>query len=675
MLDLSIIIVNYNNRGFLKDCLDSIYNSTRRVSFEIIFVDNHSSDNSVEFVRHTYPKVQVIENPANFGFCRANNQGLKIYRGKYALLLNTDTVVKDGAFDRLVEFMDTHPEAGACGPKLLNTDGTPQHQGGLFNKRFWLSKTPVAVDYVIGACLMVRREVIDKVGGLDENFFFSNEDLDWCRRLRAAGWRIYFVPEAKVTHFGGYTIKKFNQKIFVEGFRGGLYFAKKHYGSFVYQIYRALLAVAMLIAALFSLLFYPLLKNKQKLPAFIQIFSICLTGKLTPYPIPHAPSLLLISNGHAEDLAAAAIGAEIRNSLPEIELRALPLVGLGKAYDKQSIPNLGLKKILPSGGFAKEGLAHFLQDLAAGLFGQFTKQIAILRAEAKNADLIVAVGDAYVVALCGLFGRKPLLFVDGPKSVRIEGYWPIEKWLLKKYCQKVVVQDKETADYLIKNGIPAEYLGSWIMDYVPVTGEDFGIAKDKTVIGILPGTREEAYDNLLLCLNLFDEIRGENMVGLVASTLDKEKIGKQAASLGWAFSPLNEHSLTGKLVSKKGSTVLIAEGKFGDVCLRSKLIIGLAGIANEQAAAFGKPVVCFSGSGAQTTLRRWQEIHKITGDSMLILPGNIKQKTEKILELLHDEKRLAEMGRLGKASKPQWGGVKRISAAALTMIRAFSHSP
>lgn len=151
MFDLSVIIVSHNNANFLPDCLDSIYRNTHRISFEIIIVDNNSSDNSVELVKTSLPKVRVIENKENAGFCRANNQGLKIYQGRYALLLNTDTVVRNNALDEMVHFMDSHNQAGACGPKLLNPDGTIQHQGGLFAKKFWLSPCPVKVDSVIGA--------------------------------------------------------------------------------------------------------------------------------------------------------------------------------------------------------------------------------------------------------------------------------------------------------------------------------------------------------------------------------------------------------------------------------------------------------------------------------------------------------------------------------------------
>ncbi len=648
MIDLSIIIVNHNGRKLLEDCLNSVYHNTHKINFEIIFVDNNSSDDSVEFVKTKFPSVRIIQNKENLGFSGGNNQGLKVHQGRYALLLNTDTVVKNGAFDRMLEFMDQNPKAGACGPRLMNSDGTPQHQGGLFARKFWLSKVPVKVDYVLGACLMVRREVVDKVGGLDENFFFSNDDLDWCRRMRKAGWDVYFVPQAEVIHFGGFTIKRFNRRLFVEGFRGGLYFCKKHYGNLIFQIYRALLAAVMLAAMFFAALFYPLLKNKEKLGAFWQIFLISLSGEIIPKYPTSKKTILLVSNGHAEDLAAAAIGAELHG----YTLKAIPLVGLGKAYDRQGIENLGLKKIMPSGGFAKEGILHFLRDIWAGLFGTTLRQIALLRKEGKSADLLVAVGDAYLVALCGLFVRKPLIFVDGPKSVKIEGYLPIEKWLYKKFCRHVIVQDKETAEYLQREDIPALFLGSWVMDYVPVTGEDFGIGKDKTVIGMLPGTREEAYDNLGLILEVFENMyKADNkLFGLIASTLDRGRIKVN----GWELSG-------NKLMSGSGATALIAEGKFGDVCLRSKLIIGLAGIANEQAVAFGKATVCFVGKGAQTTLRRWKEIQKITGESMAIISGSAEDKARQILDLLNDPARMEEMARIGKASKPLWGGVKRIA--------------
>ena len=192
MMDLSIIIVNFNNRKLLEDCLASIYASTKNISFEVIVSDNGSNDGSNELVKKNFPKAIMIENHENLGFSKANNLGLKIYKGRYAVLLNNDTVVKPGAFERMVGFMDQDPRVGACGPKLLNVDGTVQRQGGIFGKKFWLSNGPVEVKFVIGACLMVRRSVIDMTGMLDEKLYFYNEDLDWCIRIRKAGYQITF---------------------------------------------------------------------------------------------------------------------------------------------------------------------------------------------------------------------------------------------------------------------------------------------------------------------------------------------------------------------------------------------------------------------------------------------------------------------------------------------------
>jgi len=361
--------------------------------------------------------------------------------------------------------------------------------------------------------------------------------------------------------------------------------------------------------------------------------------------MPKSKQVLLVSNGHAEDLAAAMIGAKLKTLAPNAAIKGLALVGLGKAYDKQEIENLGLKRTLPSGGFAKEGFFYFFQDILAGFFGIFSKHIRLLRRLRHETDLVVAVGDAYVVALCGFFLKKPLIFVDGPKSVKIAVYWPIELWLMKKFCKHIIVQDKETDDYLKKLGLPSLYLGSWVMDYVPLTGEKFGLAKETTVIGLLPGTREEAYANLKMILEVLDLMaRKKPLLGLIASTLDKEKIKKAIKKTNWSLIDNR------KLVSTGGTTALIAEGKFGDVCVRSQLIIGLAGIANEQAVAFGTPVICFPGSGAQTTMRRWKEIHKITGDSMKIVTGTAEEKARQIIDILNDKQLMATMSRIGKES-------------------------
>lgn len=279
MKDISIIIVNTNNKKLLEECLQSIYQNTHKVSFEIIVADNASTDGSQEMVKTKFPKVYLIENKENLGFIKASNQGLRNVAARYAMLLNDDTLVKDSALDKMVEFMDQHPQAGACGPKLLNIDGSPQRQGGILGRRFWLSKKPIAVDFVIGAALIVRKEVLDKVGILDENLFFYNDDIDWCLRIRKAGWKIYFLPQAEIMHYGGYSSRRtFKGKLFVEGFKGGLYFCRKHYGEAAFHIYRFLLVVLISLVLPFQIF------NTEKLKSYAEIINLAWHGQI-PKPV------------------------------------------------------------------------------------------------------------------------------------------------------------------------------------------------------------------------------------------------------------------------------------------------------------------------------------------------------------------------------------------------------
>lgn len=279
MKDLSIVIVNTNNKKLLQKCLQSIYSETKKTTFEIIVSDNASTDGSPAMVKSQFSEVKLIANKDNLGFIKASNLGLKIAQARYLMLLNDDTIVKDKALDKLIAFMDSHPQIGACGPKLLNIDGSLQHQGGIFGKKFWLSQTPTTVDFVIGAALIVRKEIVDKIGLMDENLFFYNDDLDWCLRIRKAGWPIYFVPDAEIVHYGGYSSKRtFNPRLFVEGFRGGLYFCRKHYGSIVYNLYRLILILVLSLSLPFQI------PNKTKLVAYLQIIAIAWHGQI-PSPV------------------------------------------------------------------------------------------------------------------------------------------------------------------------------------------------------------------------------------------------------------------------------------------------------------------------------------------------------------------------------------------------------
>jgi GT2 family glycosyltransferase len=225
--DLSVIILNWNARDYLVEALDSILRQDWHAAIEIIVVDNASQlDDSAEVVAHDYPQARLIRNDTNTGFARGNNIGYARSHGRYALFLNPDTLVHDGALDTLVEWMDAHPRAGACGPKLLNPDGSlqpscrafPSFGAGLFRNtalgrlfpnnpwsRGYLMQNfrhdeERVVDWLSGSALLARRAALEEVGAWDESYFMYCEDVDLCYRLKQAGWQCVYVPQAVITH-------------------------------------------------------------------------------------------------------------------------------------------------------------------------------------------------------------------------------------------------------------------------------------------------------------------------------------------------------------------------------------------------------------------------------------------------------------------------------------------
>jgi GT2 family glycosyltransferase len=228
---LSVLVVSFNTRDLLGACLRSLPAGLRRHGYEVIVADNGSNDGSVAMLRRDWPSVTVLELGANLGFARATNRALAHARGRHALLLNSDAEIQPEALDRLVDFLDATPSAGVAAPRLLNTDlsdqGTarafPTPAVVLFGRRSPLTRLfprnrwsrrylvgrdragdrPFEVDWVSGACMMVRREAVAAAGPLDEGFFMYWEDADWCRRIKTSGYHVYCVPGARVIHHEG----------------------------------------------------------------------------------------------------------------------------------------------------------------------------------------------------------------------------------------------------------------------------------------------------------------------------------------------------------------------------------------------------------------------------------------------------------------------------------------
>ena len=266
-MDLSIIIVNWNVVGLLQRCLESVYRSLAQsphLSSEVIVVDNASADDSVAMVQRGFPQVTLMANNQNLGFTVANNQGMRLSQGRYILLLNPDTEVMGQALAHLVAYMEANPRIGAVGPQLRNSDGSVQSSrrrfptlhtalvestllqhyfphGPLLRSYYILDRPDdqtQEVDWVVGAAIMVRREVLDQVGLLDERFFMYSEELDWCYRIKQAGWQVAYLPTAQVVHHYGQSSTQDLPHRHIHFQTSKLRFFRKHHGFWAYAALR-----------------------------------------------------------------------------------------------------------------------------------------------------------------------------------------------------------------------------------------------------------------------------------------------------------------------------------------------------------------------------------------------------------------------------------------------------
>lgn len=290
MIDVSVVIVNWNTRDLLHQTLTTLYKETVDVAFETIVVDNGSTDGSVDLVSSQWPQVSLIAHPINAGFAVGNNLGFRECQGRYILLLNSDVIVLPNAVGVMARFLDAHPDAGCVGCRHLNDDGSLQrsmdaypsllndflsytelHRLKIFlpllRKRFpWWSNHDVTrkIDWVNGACMMVRRKVVEQVGGLDEEFFIYAEEIDWCYRMNNAGWNIYFTPKAEIIHLGGKAMDSVPDRRIILKYIGQNRFYSKHYSIWRWFIFRFLVlvvAISRIVSILLLLITKPLYKS------------------------------------------------------------------------------------------------------------------------------------------------------------------------------------------------------------------------------------------------------------------------------------------------------------------------------------------------------------------------------------------------------------------------------
>ena len=292
-MKLSVIIVNYNVKHFLEQCLHSVYKAAKEIDTEIIVVDNNSVDGSASFIREKFPDLYFIENKQNLGFSKANNQAIKIAKGEYILLLNPDTVVEEDTFSKIVEFMDKHPEAGGLGVKMIDGKGSflPESKRGLptpwvaFYKMFGLSKLfPKSkrfgryhltfldkdeiheVEVLAGAFMLMRKKALDKVGLLDETFFMYGEDIDLSYRIISGGYKNYYFPETTIIHYKGESTKKGSLNYVKVFYNAMIIFARKHFSHGKAGIFAFIIHLAIWLRAFLSVA--KRILNKILLPFF-----------------------------------------------------------------------------------------------------------------------------------------------------------------------------------------------------------------------------------------------------------------------------------------------------------------------------------------------------------------------------------------------------------------------
>jgi N-acetylglucosaminyl-diphospho-decaprenol L-rhamnosyltransferase len=270
-LDLSIVIVNWNVRELLRRCLSSVCRTTgASLEVEVIVVDNASSDGSVAMVRESFPQLHLIANEKNLGFTRGNNQAIAQSQGRYVLLLNPDTEVVGEALSTMVRYMDAHAQVGALGPQLLNPDGSVQSSRRRFPtmttaflestvlqqwfpdsrllRRYYIRDREddevQEVDWVVGACLLARRQTIEQVGLLDEDFFMYSEEMDWCRRFKERGWRVVYLPTAQIIHHEAKSSEQVKPLQHIQFQRSKVLYFRKYHGRWQAEVLRLFLLAA-----------------------------------------------------------------------------------------------------------------------------------------------------------------------------------------------------------------------------------------------------------------------------------------------------------------------------------------------------------------------------------------------------------------------------------------------
>lgn len=301
-MTVSVVVVSWNTRDLLRNCLLTVEKearASRDSGLEIFVVDNGSTDGTVEMLRKSFPSVVLIANTKNVGFAAANNQALTGCKGDYVLLLNPDTELKAGALDRMVRFLKSRLYVGAVGPLLISPDGSMQescyprptlfrelwrllyldrlHRLAVYPMSEWALDRPKQVETVQGACILIKKSVLDEIGHLDQDFFIYTEEIDLCRRITAAGWRIYWLPVATVVHYGGQSTRQAASRMFLELYRSKLHYFRKHNGWLGGFLYKLILLICIVPRLILPPIAWAFSYHREKMLSVMRLYRMLLS--------------------------------------------------------------------------------------------------------------------------------------------------------------------------------------------------------------------------------------------------------------------------------------------------------------------------------------------------------------------------------------------------------------
>lgn len=382
--------------------------------------------------------------------------------------------------------------------------------------------------------------------------------------------------------------------------------------------------------------------------------------------------ILVLSNGHGEDLVGARIASELEIALPSKEIAAFPLVGCGEAYRRRGLKTVGFAQQLPSGGFARTSAKALLTDIRAGLFGCLRRQVSEMRDLSPHVELTVCVGDVFLLCLSSLGHLPRRLLIATAKSEYICGHLLIETRLMRRLAEAVIARDQPTADALAEKGVCSYYFGNFLMDVIERFGDYHHPHPHSRLVCLLPGSRGDYLVNLQDMLRCVEALPSTCDLGFVVSLArapGKDELWSALPNEKWSYIPQTtgaEAGLIGDLVCKNlggevGLSVSVVTGRFGDVVSASDLVIGMAGTAVEQAVGLGKPAVTFPGRGAQFTKAFAAAQKRLLGDAVcLVLSADPREVAAEVMSILSDSYRYSHMSEAGVNRMGGPGAVSRL---------------